>query len=92
MKDIELLASLARELDLDAQQQDIVGEIIPKIVDPEALNQLAEARTLVMLQVTAGKIPGGPAYAEAVRIAGIYLEAFVIGYRYAVEKSSVVVP
>ena len=79
MNDLELLGSLYRELELDAQIRPMETGIIPGIVDPHALNEYVQARTLALLNLA---VQGGPAYATAIRIASAYLEAFVMGYRY----------
>lgn len=84
MKDIELLASLSRELELDALEQGIARGVIPSIVDFNALNELVQARVIKGLEI---QVPGGQAYQEAIRMAAMYLEAFVMGYRYGEEKN-----
>lgn len=83
MKDIELLASLSRELELDNAEIGMSQGIIPAIVDFDALKQLVEARVIKGLEI---QVPGGPQYNEAIRMSAMYLEAFVMGFRYRKEQ------
>lgn len=84
MNDMELLASLSRELELDNAQMGMSEGIIPAIISADALNELVQDRVLKGLANI--HVGGGRDYQEAIRMSAMYLEAFVMGYRYRKEQ------
>jgi hypothetical protein len=80
MKDQELLESIVRELSIDAT--DMQNEI-NKVVDINQFSKVVEKRVMAALKVN---VAGGPMYEQAIRIGAAYYEAFMVGYKYAVEQ------
>lgn len=74
--DFARLSELVLELDAQSHEADGVDDIIARIVDEGSVSYLAFQRALRVVQLMGDR--GDP----VVRAAGLYVEGFVMGYRF----------